>query len=324
MRTSNSDARCDKRALARQAVGSALLLSPSPPLFYRRKVILALLEALGGELRRTDFQKHLFLLTRNDPSPPYDFVPYQYGCYSFSAEADRAPMVRTKLLHDGDTWKKRTATPYVPQLKPDGLTRLRQHVELYGALRGEELVRAVYTQHPYFATRSRIAAEVLTADERIAVDSARPAHEGGTLFTLGYEGRSVESYLDLLLRHGVTVLCDVRRNPVSRKYGFSKKTLGVLTSKLGIRYIHVPELGIVSERRQHLDEPGARESLFEVYDRDVIPQKAAELDHLATLVKSGERVALTCFEAFEQDCHRSRIAVALESATGWSAPVEHL
>ena len=293
-------------------------------MFYRRKVVLALLEALGGELKRTDLQKHLFLYTREDPAPPYDFVPYQYGCYSFSAEADRAPMVRAGLLHDGDAWRKKTATSYVSALRRPDLDRLREHVQQHGALRGEALVREVYAAHPYYATRSRIAQDVLSDAELAAVEAARPARLGGALLTLGYEGRSVEGYLDLLLRNGVTVLCDVRRNPVSRKYGFSKRTLGALASKLGVRYAHVPELGIASEKRRSLDEPGVREALFAAYEQDTLPQQRDVLDRLTELVRDGERVALTCFEAHEGDCHRGCIARALAGREGWDAEVVHL
>lgn len=293
-------------------------------MFYRRKVVLALLEALGGELKRTDLQKHLFLYTQGLPAAPYDFVPYQYGCYSFSAEADRAPMVRAGLLHDGDLWKKKTATSYVAALRPPDLDQLRQHVEHHGALRGEKLVRTVYAAHPYYATRSQIAEDVLSGREMAAVEAARPAHETSALLTLGYEGRSVEGYLDLLLRNGVTVLCDVRRNPVSRKYGFSKSTLGALASKLGVRYAHIPELGIASEKRKSLGEPGARDALFAAYEQDVLPLQSAPLDRLASLVASGERVALTCFEAHEGDCHRGCVARALAGREEWDAEVVHL
>jgi hypothetical protein len=45
------------------------------------------------------------------------------------------------------------------------------------------------------------------------------------IVTIGYEGRSLEAFLNLLLQNSVTLLCDVRRNPLSRKYGFSKSTL---------------------------------------------------------------------------------------------------
>ena len=275
-------------------------------------------------MRRTDLQKHLFLFTQGVEAPPYDFVPYQYGCYSFSAEADRAPMVRAGLLHDTDGWEKKTATRYGDKLQPDDLERLRAHVQVYGTLRGEDLVRAVYTEYPYYATRSRIASDILSAEEMDAVEASRPERGDGALLSLGYEGKSVEAYFNLLLQNGVTVLCDVRRNPVSRKYGFSKSTLGGLAGKLGVRYIHVPELGIASEKRQCLDEPGAREALFTAYEQDVLPHQSEALGRLANLVEDGERVALTCFEAHVGDCHRSRVSKAIAEREGWNAPVEHL
>lgn len=301
---------------------------PPPPnpvsLFYRRKVALALLEALGGELKRTDFQKHLFLYTRDDPDPPYDFVPYQYGSYSFSAEADRTPMVRAGLLHDGEAWSKKTRTSYVGALRAPDLDRLRRHVRRHGALRGEALVRTVYAAYPYYATRSRIAGDLLSSQEMAAVEAARPAHQGGVLFTLGYEGRSVESYLDQLLRNGVTVLCDVRRNPVSRKYGFSKRTLRACVEKLGMRYVHTPELGIASGKRQAADSADDYARLFDEYAREVLPHRGEELEQIAALVGVGERVALTCFEACHGDCHRSRVADAVAALPGWGACVLHL
>lgn len=47
----------------------------------------------------------------------------------------------------------------------------------------------------------------------------------GAFFTIGYEGRTRDEYLALLVGAAVTLLVDVRRNPISRKKGFSKRTL---------------------------------------------------------------------------------------------------
>ena len=51
------------------------------------------------------------------------------------------------------------------------------------------------------------------------------------------------SYLNLLLTNSVTLLCDVRRNALSRRYGFSKSTRSKACEGVGIRYEHLPELG---------------------------------------------------------------------------------
>lgn len=67
-------------------------------LFHRQKLLLALLEAMGGEAGRTDFQKLLFLMTRGEEVPSYDFVPYKYGCYSFTAAADQRKLEERGLV----------------------------------------------------------------------------------------------------------------------------------------------------------------------------------------------------------------------------------
>ena len=56
--------------------------------YYRRKIILALLQKFNGELLSTPLQKYLFLLTRLQKEKAFDFIPYKYGCYSLQANQD--------------------------------------------------------------------------------------------------------------------------------------------------------------------------------------------------------------------------------------------
>jgi hypothetical protein len=56
-------------------------------MFYRRKIILALLQAFDNQLEKIALQKLLFLFTNRQLKPEYEFVPYLYGCYFFSAES---------------------------------------------------------------------------------------------------------------------------------------------------------------------------------------------------------------------------------------------
>jgi hypothetical protein len=76
----------------------------------------------------------------------------------------------------------------------------------------------------------------------------------GALFTIGYEGRTQDEYLGLLTGAGVTLLADVRRNPISRKKGFSRKALAEGCAAVGVRYEHLPELGIASEKRKNANK----------------------------------------------------------------------
>ena len=73
----------------------------------------------------------------------------------------------------------------------------------------------------------------------------------------------MEAYLNTLLKTGVTLLCDVRRNPVSRKYGFSKSTLKRVCEGVALRYAHLPELGIASEQRRNSTTQESYNQLFQ-------------------------------------------------------------
>lgn len=133
----------------------------------------------------------------------------------------------------------------------------------------------------------------------------------GALFTIGYEGRTQDEYLALLRGAGVTLLADVRRNPISRKKGFSKGTLAQGCAAVGIRYEHLPELGIASEKRKNLATQADVDALFAEYERDWLPTQGPALAKLRAWLDAGERVALTCFERAPGDCHRRCVAEAL-------------
>ena len=129
-------------------------------------------------------------------------------------------------------------------------------------------------------------------------------------------GPQLESYLNRLLRAGVTLLCDVRRNPLSRKYGFSKGTLSKACEGVGIRYEHLPELGIASEERRELETQADYDALFAEYERESLPKQTAALAKIRGWVEAGERVALTCFERLPHQCHRHCVAEALDQRGG--------
>ena len=57
-------------------------------LFARQRLLLSLLDALGGTVANTDFQKLLFLYAQEwETEPSYEFVPYQFGGFSFTSYA---------------------------------------------------------------------------------------------------------------------------------------------------------------------------------------------------------------------------------------------
>jgi len=185
-------------------------------------------------------------------------------------------------------------------------------------LRGAALVADVYRAYPYWATRSRIAQTVLAGDDAAiaAIEKAHPPRVSSALCSIGYEGRSLEGYFNALLKAGVSILCDVRKNAYSRKFGFSKTMLSEVCTELGIRYEHVPELGIESDERQALNDLADYQRLFLKYERTVLPLQTDALGRIAEWVRSGECVALACFERLPEYCHRTRVAHAVEKLVG--------
>lgn len=303
-------------------------LKAVPFLFERQRHLLALLDALGGRVANVDFQKLLFLYCQEPPAVgAYEFVPYKFGAFSFTSYADRRKLIERGLVaNEENHWQltdegKAAVGPEQDLLLSGFAKRLRP-------LRGDALVTETYRRFPYYATRSEIAERVLRGDPAALqrIEAARPtARKSRSLgvSTIGYEGRTLERYLNDLLQAGVTLLCDVRRNPISRKYGFSKSTLAKGCEGVGLRYEHLPQLGIASDQRQSLETQADYDALFAAYERKSLPLQGAALAQIDGWIRSGERVALTCYERLPEQCHRHCVAEALEREFG-KALAKHL
>ena len=301
--------------------------SPVEQLPQRQGALLSLLGALGGTVSNLDFQKLLLLYCKEHPeAAAYEFVPYRFGGFSFTSYADRRKLIERGLIAaDESSWSLTETGTNLAQAQGSSSSEVRSFAKGVVRLRGDALVAETYRRFPYLAIRSEIANRVLKGDRPAlaAVDSARPVTVPG-LCTLGYQGLSLEAYLNRLVQAGVTVLCDVRRNPLSRKYGFSKKTLQHAGEGLGLRYEHVPELGIASDERRDLTSAADYERLFARYERETLRRETGALGRIAQWVRDGDLVALTCFEKQPSECHRLRVAFALKDALRGFPDTVHL
>ena len=293
-------------------------------MYYRRKLALSLLRVFGGRLGGSEMQKFLFLVSRHQKKASYEFVPYNYGCFSFQADADRRTLIKYGLLKDEDGWTLRTNTDYSASLRGGDITALLQVKKRYSHLRGNALLRRVYTEYPFYAINSEIIEDVLDESDRQIVERARPRRRGQRLFTMGYEGVSFERFLTALLIHDIRLVCDVRRNPVSMKFGFSRRQLLTACRGLDIEYVHIPELGIASNKRRSLAGQKDYEKLFEQYERKTLKKETGSLEHIRDLIVKWQRIVLVCFEASPLQCHRGRVASALQEFDGWDARVQHI
>ena len=143
-----------------------------------------------------------------------------------------------------------------------------------------------------------------------------------TLFTIGYEKRTEQEYVDLLREAGVDVVIDVRETAWSHKPGFSKSALNDALAAVEIEYVHASFAGNPKHLREIAEDHKECIANFRRY-LAVMPEILRELDCLIqSYISLGLSVALTCFERHPGDCHRSILADAWASTSYRN--VEHL
>ncbi len=294
-------------------------------MFYRRKIILALLQVFGGRLEKINLQKLLFLVCQKQKEPEYDFIPYLYGCYSHSAKADLFTMVKKEFLTEDETgYSKKDRKNYLVLLDEEDKKLINQAYFLYSKMDGDSLMKHTYTNFPYYAINSTTAERLLTKEQIEKVNAFIPALTNTTLYTIGYEGISLEAYLNKLITNDIKVLVDVRNNPLSQKFGFSKSQLIRYCQGLNIEYLHLGDVGIESEYRQELNEQSDYDNLFKNYKKKTLPKTICTQEKILSLLVEKKRIALTCFEANIYQCHRKHLAEAIIKLPGWNYELKHI
>ena len=294
-------------------------------MFYRRKIILALLQLFDGQIDKISLQKLLFLFSQSQAKAEYDFIPYKFGCYSYSANADLTTMVRKGILSETVShFICKEKTDFFSLLKEDDKKLMLEVKNKYGKMSANALMKYTYINFPYWAINSVKVKEILNAEQLKKINDIRPKSEDIVLFTIGYEGISLEEYLNRLLQNDVKLLVDVRCNPLSMKYGFSKRQLERYCYSLGIEYIHFPEVGIESEQRQALNTQNDYDQLFAVYRKNTLPKTMDTQLKILNLLKINKRIALTCFESNICQCHRKYLAESIERLPDFKYKVKHI
>lgn len=294
-------------------------------MFYRRKIILALFQILDNKIDKISLQKLLFLFTQRQAKPEYDFIPYHFGCYSYSANADLTTMVKKGMLSEMTShFTSNEKTDYIKSLKEADRKLLLEIKLQYGKMNSTALMKHTYLNFPYWAINSVMGKEILSKEQLDKVNNSRPKGNKTILFTIGYEGISLEEYLNRLLKNDIKVLADVRSNPLSMKYGFSKSQLQRYCENLGIQYVHFPEVGIQSGQRKELNTQADYDKLFAVYRRKNLPTTTSSQVKIFSLLKEHKRIALTCFEANICQCHRKHLAEAIEHLPNFEYEVNHI
>ena len=126
-----------------------------------------------------------------------------------------------------------------------------------------------------------------------------------TIYSLGYQLRDLEAFIQELSDAGVNAVLDVREVPWSRKRGFSKRQLSDGLAASGIEYLHARFAGNPKELRR--SAPSHAECLRRYEQHlEASPDVLDQLDEMILpLLAQGDRVCLMCYERHPNDCHRS-------------------
>jgi uncharacterized protein (DUF488 family) len=225
----------------------------------------------------------------------YHFIPHHYGPFSNVCYTDISTLQKEGYIIEKEkkielTEKGKVALKGIDQKATLKINRVIRKFDS-----DKEIMVYVYRKFPDYTIRSKL----LPPQKNVK-------YEPG-LFTIGYEGRDIDLFLNILIQNAIDVLVDVRKNPFSMKFDFTKNSLKNYLENSEIQYLHIPELGIEGEKRKDLLTLKDYEKLFEYYEKTTIKDNPELLDNIVELSRS-HRVALMCFEADVNMCHRGIIA----------------
>jgi uncharacterized protein (DUF488 family) len=131
------------------------------------------------------------------------------------------------------------------------------------------------------------------------------------IYTLGYQGVDVPSYVEKLKAAGVGIVADVRETPWSHKRGFCKNILSSELSRAGIDYVHVKSAGNPKANRRTASNLAECLRRYRDYLKENPTGIADLIDVVRTAASRNRTVCLTCFERDVNDCHRSILVDAM-------------
>ncbi len=277
----------------------------------RQNTIIKILDRLKGATSKLHLVKLAFLLSKESEEPPrsaiYEFVPYKYGPYSFTLYYDLAHLDQEGLIQTTTT-DVRLVGPRNDQPRDLAFgfsAEIDRLLDRYSGIPVSNLVADVYRRYPWYTAKS----------DDLSKRAVKLPQAPIAIYKVGYEDVMVDGLMNRLLKSGVGRLIDVRCNPVARRFGFHKSTLQRVCTAMGIEYVHMPDLGVPSNRRQDLGDEDSYAKLFDWYESELDKSKRSAVAQAIPLIKSKPS-ALMCREADPACCHRSRLAKHIAALTG--------
>ncbi len=135
----------------------------------------------------------------------------------------------------------------------------------------------------------------------------------GPIFTIGYGGRKIEAFIELLMRFDIRTLVDIRSNPYSRfQPAYRKQAFSEYLTQAGIHYIFMGEAlgGRPKDPACYTDGKVDYKKLQQQ------PGYQTGITRLLHMAEESARLCLLCAEARPQECHRTRLVGVTLAASG--------
>lgn len=136
--------------------------------------------------------------------------------------------------------------------------------------------------------------------------------KSGIIYTIGHSTRTLDDFINILQKLGITTVVDVRTIPRSwHNPQFNEAHLKVALHEYSIDYVHLTALGGLRHATRNSINTGWHNASFRGY-ADYMQTNEFEngLDKLIDLAKTN-RIAIMCAESLPWHCHRSLIGDAL-------------
>ena len=240
-------------------------------LINRQKVLISVISALGNRASKFMIEKMLFLLKKEEGIDMslkfYNFFPYKFGPYSYMSYVDIGILENKGFLSEQN--KRLALTSAGVSLLENVDVTIKQKVKKTAdRFKSDSDIKSyVYDNYPWYTVNS--------SSPRMGL-----SQKGHGICSIGYEGYDIDSFLNRLLENGIEVLVDIRYNPFSMNFSFTKNKFKKYLENVGIEYLHVPELGIRGELRKNLETDEDYRKLFEEYKKTTLQENTVEVEKL--------------------------------------------
>lgn len=134
------------------------------------------------------------------------------------------------------------------------------------------------------------------------------------IYTVGHSSLTLETFVERLRAHDIETLVDIRSFPGSRKFPhFNKESLTISLPKLGIEYVHLPQLGgyrKASKSSPYIND-GWKNASFRNYADYTFEESYEKGIESLLKIAQHKKISYCCSEAVCWRCHRLLVSNTL-------------